>query len=105
MGEGLIENTPKLHVDRGIYVLSSTVIKPLNIIYVHIGICIWAIGVVGIVVHMVIDAAVHVLVSLPPGVVVLGCAMPLGICALQGDKQSVQGEVKAHPTTEGTDAR
>ena len=57
-----------------------------------------------IVARVVISAAVHVLGSLPPGVVVLGCAVPLGLSALHRSKKGVQGEVKAHPATGSTDA-
>ena len=49
--------------------------------------------VVGNVVHLVVDVAVHVTVSLPLGVVVLGMA------ALHHSNNGVQGEVKAHPAT------
>ena len=43
--------------------------------------------------HVIVDVAVHVLVSLPLGVVVLG------MTALHRSEVSVQGEVKAHPAT------
>ena len=49
--------------------------------------------IVGSSVHIAVDVAVYVLVSLPRSVVVLG------ITALHHSDKSVQGEVKAHPAT------
>ena len=57
-----------------------------------------------VVVHGVKPAAEHVFVSLSHGAVVLVCAMFAGMVVLQRSERSVQGEVKAHPTTGGTDA-